>query len=115
MVNQVISENEYLRYICDNVIKTDIINSKKDQELIEQHKKEISTIPHRNLTESNLLEIDDIDKNSKGLHKRQKTHINILTSENNSINTSVEGNFYNDTIGSNSNQTIAEIEKVKFK
>lgn len=102
MINQLLKENEYLRFICNSVIKTEAIISLKKQESIEKSQKKEVDENERNVTESNTYAVDDIDIRSKGLHKRQKTHINILTcnSTTNSIgstNTEADHNLSKET------------------
>ncbi len=111
VANQIIGENEYLRYICDNVIKTEIVNSIKDQEIVEKAHIKEKLANERSTTESNVFQDDEVNLKSKGLHKRQKTHINILTCGNGSVDTSVEGFVSSETMR-NSIKSSTEDEKV---
>jgi len=80
-----------LRYICENIIKTDIEQKCDQEEIIGKTHKAESSTNQRSITESNLNHNEEIDLKSKKLHKRQITHINMQTCGNSSsINTSLE-------------------------
>ena len=120
IANQLITENEYLRYVCDNVIKTEIVNSTKDQQIKEKAHIKEKLANERSTTESNIFQEDEVDPKSKGLHKRQKTHINIITYGSGSVNNSVEGIVSNETSrnsikSSNDEENVNNIFFVKLK
>lgn len=90
-----------------------MINKTKDQEVIEKAHIKEKLANERSTTESNVFQDDEIDPKSKGLHKRQKTHINILTCGSGSLNTSVEGLLSSET-SRNSIKSNTEDENVRF-
>lgn len=120
IANQLITENAYLRYVCDSVIKTEIVNSTIDQQIIEKAHIKEKLANERSTTESNLFQEDEVDPKSKGLHKRQKTHINIITYGSGSVDNSLEGLVSSETSrnsikSSNDEKNVINIFFVNFK